>query len=35
MVTRVYRLEIVYPEGSRVPGWEPNAWRARRASSRL
>jgi hypothetical protein len=27
MVTRVYRLEIVYPEGSRVPGWEPYAWR--------
>jgi hypothetical protein len=23
---RVYRLEVVYPEGSREPGWRPACW---------
>jgi hypothetical protein len=26
VTTRVYRLDIVYPEGSRLPGWHPAAW---------
>lgn len=25
---RVYRLEIIYPEGSRQPGWRPYGWDA-------
>jgi hypothetical protein len=31
---RVYRLDIIYPEGSREPGWEPAAWRAMSRSQR-
>jgi hypothetical protein len=23
---RVHRLEIIYPEGSREPGWRPDSW---------
>jgi hypothetical protein len=26
MTTRVYRLDIVYPEGCRLPGWHPARW---------
>jgi len=25
-VTRVWRLDIIYPEGSREPGWHPACW---------
>jgi len=24
--TRVYRLDVIYPEGCRLPGWHPAAW---------
>jgi hypothetical protein len=27
MIVRVYKLDIVYPEGSREPGWHPALWR--------
>lgn len=26
MTTRVYRLDIIYPEGCRLPGWHPARW---------
>lgn len=26
MTARVYRLDIVYPEGCRLPGWHPARW---------
>lgn len=34
-MSRIYRLAVTYPEGSREPGWQPPGWESYDPSSPL